>query len=782
MKKRTRRILLGILGAASILATVLIAVLWAAGPSGVPDDAVYVPRDVPSLQDALDRASPGDMIVIESGPIEGPILITVPDITLISSGARVSLNGVGSEPALSIQAPGVIIRGLIISAESIGVQVDASDCTMEDLRVESATIGIQLNQASRCILHAIETRGAATGIELIGSRSVTINNLTVIGSADYGVRLLGARNNTLKNLTVTDSAVGISIESASVSNVIESSRIEASSIAGIQIRSSNDNTLLDTSLSTCRVGLALEAVTGTEIRGCSVLAPTISGVVLQQAVQNRILETRIAGSQGSGIRLSQSAENALFYNSISDCRESGIALVTSERNLVMGNEVDGCSIGIHVSRSNGTRILRNTVSNATLSGLYVSQGKSNRLLDNVTTGGTFGLVISESGSNTILRNRLSGGEGAGMLLIGSTGDNHVSENEMVDNLSGLVLAAATRDRIIQNQVLNNETGISFIGLGSGVRIEGNSILKNGTGLRLPLNLDELKAALDVLGIVIPQANDAMMPILANNVFKDNESLDIQNDTMVTVPAADNWWGAVSSRDVSAAVVSDGVALEQSAWKGVVAVGTGSDSVRILLGRILQLALTEAGFRVIDLVGMGPPELVQQALSDSDVDLIWWGGATSDSHSPTASSSSNVVSTLAVQGWSVIVSSQLAGQLASTSVSGLADWVNQSGTLLRVAATSGLSKDSSDTFLATYGLKGAVRSFTRAEALKEVEALLKFGAVDVAIVDSLEETLTRSGFLSITDDLRLLDEVPISMIVQQTISTGYAEISEMLAAL
>ena len=85
-------------------------------------------------------------------------------------------------------------------------------------------------------------------------------------------------------------------------------------------------------------------------------------------------------------------------------------------------------------------------------------------------------------------------------------------------------------------------------------------------------------------------------------------------------------------------------------------------------------------------------------------------------------------------------------------------------------------------MAEYGLTETVRSFTRAEAREEVEALLKFGAVDVAIVGSLEETLTRAGFLAITDDLQLLDEEPISLIVQQAVSTNYSEVSGILAAL
>jgi len=784
MRNLSRRVIWGGVGVIALLAAILLAVLWMIGSSDLPKDAILVPRDAASLQEALALASAGATIAIQqsTGPIQGPIVISTPDLSIISTGGRVRLNAVGTDPAVSIQAAGVTLRGFDISSENVGIQVAGSDCRIEDVRVKSATVGIQLAQVTRCVLQSVETSGGQIGIELIDSANTEMANLTIAGASEYGVRLHGSRNNSLKNLSLSENAVGMSLESASVNNVIESSQIESSSIAGIQIRSSNDNTLLDTTLSSCRVGIALEAVTGTEIRECSVLASTESAVVLQQAVQNRILETQIDGSQGAGIQLTQSAENALFYNRISNCHGSGIVLVTSGRNLLMGNEVDGCSTGIQLSRSNDTRILRNTVSQASLCGLFLSQGRSNRLLDNVLTGGTFGILVSESGSNTILRNVLSDSEGAGMLLIGSAGENHVSDNDIYDNARGLILAAATRDLLTQNYVSNNEDGIVIVGLGNGVRIEGNTILENGIGLTVASNLDAVKADLAALGIELPQADENIVPILANNIFKDNESFDIQNDTLVPLPAADNWWGAISSRDVSKAVVSDGVSLEQSAWNGVIAVGTGADDVRILLGRILQFALTEAGFRVIDLVGMGPSELVQQALADSDVDLICWSGATAGIQPLIEITPSSVVSTSAVQGWSVIVSAQLAGQLAGASVSDLAAWVSESGESLRYAATAELSEESADTFLAGYGLTETVRSLTRAEALEEVEALLKFGAVDVAIVGSLEETLTRAGFLAITDDLQLLDEEPISLIVQQAVSTNYSEISGILAVL
>ena len=785
MKSYSRWILWGILGAAGIVAVVLIVVLWVARPSGIPDDAILVPRDVPSLQEALESVSPGATIVIQAsaGPIQGPILIAVPDITLISSGGRATLNGIGSDPAMSIRADGAIVRGFDITSESIGLQINASDCTIEDLKIESTSIGIQLNNAARCVLKSIETHTGQIGAELINSGSVSAENLTIVGSSEYGVRLLGSWNNSLRNLNLSENAVGISNEEGSTDNVVEASNIESCSIAGIEIRASNDNVLMGNTLDSVQTGIVLEGVTGTEIRDCEVRTSTVAGVSLQQAVQNRIVETRISGSQGAGIHLTQSAENTLFYNDVSDCREGGIHLIGSSKNLIMGNEIDGCSIGIQITQSNDTRVLRNLVSDSELCGFFVSLGSSNRLLDNVSIDGAYGVILAESGGNTLLRNVLNGADRAGVFLVRTLGENHVAENEVRACEWGIVITASTRERITYNRFAGNEIGMLLSQLGSGIRIEGNILDGNDVGLKQQTDLAGLEDDLEALGVVLPQDTENALPILTNNVFRDNAEYDIQNESAIHLLAAGNWWGAASVRDVLEAVVSDGVSLEQSAWKGTIAVGTESDDVRVLLGRILEWTLAEEGFRVVDLVGMGPSERVQQALLDADVDLIWWSGAAFEAAQPPIEGSSpTILSTRAREGWSIIVSSQIADQLTELTASGLAEWYNRTGEPLRYTATTAFGDESFEAFLAAYALGESVRSFTQTEALEEVEALLKFGAVDVAIVGSLEETLTLSGFHAIEDELRVLEQDPISMIVQQSISTKHPEINDVLKML
>ena len=784
MKKRSRWILWGILGSVGILTAALIVVLWAASSSGLPDDALYVPRDVSSLQEAVDHASPGATIVVQAsaGQIAGPILIAVSDITLISSGGRAILNGIGSEPALSIRASGVIVRGFDITSESIGLQINASDCTIEDLHIEATSIGIQLNNASRCFLKSIETNAGRIGVELIGSSSVTVDALTVVGSSEYGVRLLGSRNNLLKDLSISGNAVGISIEEASADNLIEASDINLSSVAGIEIRDSNDNALIGNTLDSVRIGIVLERVTGTEISSCEIRGTVVAGISLQQAVQNRISETHVDGSQAAGIQLVQSAENSLLYNDISECLDRGISLTSSSKNLIMGNGIEDCSIGIQIERSDDTRVLRNRVSNSESCSFLVSQGSFNRLLDNVSIDGFYGMILVESGSNTLMRNSIEGAARAGLLLVSTHGENYVSENEARTSTWGLLLAASARDLITYNELVDNEVGVLLSQLGGGTRIEGNTIADNGIGLQQQTDLAELGGDLETLGIVLPENTGSTVPILTNNVFRDNADYDILNRSMVHLLAAGNWWGAASIRDSGDAVVSDGVSLKQSAWKGTIAVGTGSDNVRVLLGRILQMTLAEEGFRVVDLIGMGPSEHVHQALLNADVDLIWWSGSTSDSLDAIEGSLSVVVPTPALEGWRIIVSSQLAGQLTELTASGLADWCNETNERLRYTATSALEEEEFEAFLAAYKLDESVLSFTQAEVLEEVEALLKFGAIDVAIVGSLEETLTLSGFLAIEDTLQVLEQDSISMIVQQSIVASYPEAQDILEEL
>ncbi len=516
----------------------------------------------------------------------------------------------------------------------------------------------------------------------------------------------------------------------------------------------------------------LEGVTGNEVRDCRVLQSSGTGILLKQAVQNRIVGSRLESVQGSGLDLSQSAENAILYNTIRDFTDVGIRLSKSDKNLILGNVMEGCATGLDIIDSSAVQVLRNRIRETQLCGLVVSNGESSRFLDNTFSGGSLGIVMAGSGSNKLLRNSVKEATNAGIVLFDSPASNHVSENCVRSCEWGLALAGTARDDVTYNLLSDNEVGALISLSASGARLEGNTFSANNVGLRQQSNLSELDAQWEQLALDPPRAGGTAVPVLTNNVFENSAEYDIVNNTATGLLAAGNRWGQTASRNSATATVAGDVSLEASAWKGTIAVGADSEEVHVLLGRILEMTLSDAGFHVIDLVGIASSARLQQALEMSDVDLIWWIGLESNAEPQADEATPFVLETPAIEGWRVVVSSRLAGRLDAMTGSALAAWWKQSGEQLRFAATSDLTEAEFDAFVDGYGLSGAVRSFTQADDLKQVETLLKLGTVDVAVVRSLKETLTLSGFQAIDDDLQTLEEEPISMVVQPSTLAKY----------
>jgi len=226
-----------------------------------------------------------------------------------------------------------------------------------------------------------------------------------------------------------------------------------------------------------------------------------------------------------------------------------------------------------------------------------------------------------------------------------------------------------------------------------------------------------------------------------------------------------------------------VYLEGSAWKGTLAIGTEADVAQELLGRILQYALTEAGFRVIDLVGMGNSQRLREALRMQDVDFIWWG--ISERILPRGADGEGEIDTApipATRRWTAVISEETAERLVETTLSAFAALMRESGETFRYTAPRALGEATAASFEQAYGLTGSVGSVNWADTLGEAEALLKFGAVEMAIVDNLEETLTFSGFVAIEDDVGVFESVGILVASRHDLLARFPEIGDVLADL
>jgi osmoprotectant transport system substrate-binding protein len=756
-------------------------------PNRFPANAIFVPRDVATLQEALDQASPGMTIVLETQRerFKGPVIIKIPDITLISMGKKASLESSGGEPALTIRADGVVVKNLDISAGSIGLKVESSQCQLEEIVVRRAPIGIQLFGARGCDLRGLEISAGKIGMEIVSSSGNFFYNVAVTNATETGVKILRSSKNLFEEVAVTDVPVGISLEQGSTDNEFRDCRIESSSIAGIKIRGSNNNVLLDSVLLNSHIGAVLEAVTGCEINGCSIQNATFVGISLQQAVQNRILENEIVAAKDVGILLAQSAENALSYNRILQGCGVGIRLDSSDRNLVMGNDLLENAVGIQGDQASYNRVLRNNVDKSELVGLVFTNGEGNRFLDNRVRGGTFGIALAESSKNTILRNCIDDQEQVSLSLVNGSQANSIMENRISGGGIGMLVAVSARGEVRNNRLSQNDTGLLLVHPGFGLRIEGNTIERNEIGLKQDVATIGIKGTIDLLGIDLWEGSgEAAAPIIVNNIFARNNQFDIMNESASPLYADGNWWGGLNGgRSTDVAVVSAGVNLDESAWKGTITIGTEESTLQVILGHILQFTLIGQGFRVIDLIGMGNGLRVQEAVRMQDVDLIWWEAPDSNFEEMFgAEENLESVSIPAKNGWSAIVSRELADRLSEMTLSALAIYMGALEETLRCTAPRTFGEGAFTSFVAAYGLKESIETIDWAETLEDAETLLELTVADLAIVRNLEETLTLSEFVALEDDRHAFETADIVMIFSRDLLSRFPEVGDLLSNL
>jgi parallel beta-helix repeat protein len=770
-----------------IVAVGLFFGLRYARASRFPSDTIFVPRDVATLQEALDQASPGMTIVLETqqDAFKGPVTIEVPDVTLTSMNKSASLLSTGSEPALSIRADGITVKYLDISAGSVGLKIESSQCQLEGIVVREAPIGIQLSGARGCDLRGIEIREGETGMEIVSSSGNSFYDVVVTNVTETGVKILGSSKNHFEKVAITDVPVGVSLNQGSTDNEFKNCRIEASSIAGIKIRGSNDNILLDSVLVDSNIAVVLEAVTGCCVTGCNIQDAVLAGVSLQQAVQNRILENEIASVKGVGILLSQSAQNALSYNRILQCKGEGIRLESSNQNLVMENDLLKNAVGIRGDQASYNHVLRNNVDESELVGLVFTNGEGNRFLDNRVLGGTFGIALIESSENTILRNRIEDQGEVSLSLVNGSQASSIVENLISGGGIGMLVSVSARGEVRNNTLSRNDTGLLLIHPGVGLRLEGNIIERNRIGLQQDNASNAISGTIALLGIDLWEGSgEALAPIIMNNIFSRNDQFDIVNESDSPLYAAGNWGGESNGvRNTGVGAVSAGVNLEKSAWKGTIAIGTGKSDLQVILGRILQLALTGQGYRVIDLIGMGNDLRVQDAIRMQDVDLICLEAPDFNLEEMFGVEENlESISIPAKGGWSAIVSQRLADQLPELTLSALAIHMGELKGTLRCTAPRIFGEGAFKSFVAAYGFGESIKTIDWTETLEDAETFLKLKVADLAILSTLEETLSPSGFVALNDDRDTFETADIVVIFRKELLSRFPDVGDLISNL
>lgn len=166
------------------------------------------------LQQALDQAKEGEIIVIPAGTYEGEFSITK-NITMRGEG-EVVLQAPALKPALTIEAAQQVrVENITLAASQKALVVkDSADITLSDLRMANMHTGVQIHRTKNITIKGLQITGSdahyakkGNGIAIYQSAYITIDD-TIIDSMQDGLYIEEVQHITARNNRITNGRYG----------------------------------------------------------------------------------------------------------------------------------------------------------------------------------------------------------------------------------------------------------------------------------------------------------------------------------------------------------------------------------------------------------------------------------------------------------------------------------------------------------------------------------------------------------------------------------------------
>jgi parallel beta-helix repeat protein len=293
---------------------------------------ITVPDDYPTIQAAVNAASPSDLIIVRSGTYTENVIVNKDHLTMKSeSGGNSTI----------VQASNFNGNVFEVTADNVNI------------------IGFVI-------------RGAATAPNFCGIIvKSSWNNITnnIISNNHWGIDVSSTHNSIAGNV-IQNNVNGISIDYGDF-NDVRNNKVFYNNDIGIWLSASRSNKVEN------------NAATN-----------NMEGILLQASDYNAVVGNVVSNNSQDGIRLEHSTNNGIINNTATNQRVDGILLIDlSNNSTIVGNNISGNGdFGIDLADSSFNEINQNSLSNNKFN-MELSGASNNTIVDNSLTKGNWGIYV-----------------------------------------------------------------------------------------------------------------------------------------------------------------------------------------------------------------------------------------------------------------------------------------------------------------------------------------------------------------------------------------------------
>ncbi len=484
-------------------------------------NTIVVPDDYGSIQEAIDNASEGDTVYVESGVyIENLVINKLISLVGKNKDTTIIYCNDNIHPTILVSKNGVNITGFTIQNN-----VPSPSNTRGGLAA------VHLLHVSYCNIYQNIMVTSGYGVWLYNSHYNNIFDNT-IKNTNYGIFVESSLNNTITRNTASKGWNGIWLQTSS-NNIFRNNNMTDNycnfAVSGTELLHYYN----DVDKSNLVNGKRIHYLTDQEnIEISSSFFPDLGLLVLVNCREITVKNLNIVDNF-FGILLFNTLNSTITNNYIGN-NKKGIWLKSSNSITICDNNLDSNSDdGIRLENSKNILVRNNTVQNTGFNGIYLGGGSDNNyIIENIMTkNGNKAINLESSSNNNIINNEVTNSYFAVRLYTSTYNkietnriNSPKSENvNLMHCYQGVVIDHHSDNNIIVRNVISNnlEYGIK-IQSSSQIIISENIISANKKGIDLSSSSSNTITANN-----ISESSEFALGLLSSNdtVFHSNNFIN-----------------------------------------------------------------------------------------------------------------------------------------------------------------------------------------------------------------------------------------------------------------